>query len=170
MEPVKGINDTFLLNENKNKQLTETQEQHVRKIKIPMSQDNDSPKAQCKHYRKRHVKVKRSKLQGCKSKTDRKTMLGGTSFASDSPSTEEEMTKMKEIVKNKGRSNRKLILLDWDRTPFVFSVRSASSSGDSNRIPKMTRYKSICTIEEEDERDLVIAASSAIGRIYTSNT
>ena len=125
-------------------------------------------KSQNKHYKKKHAKVKRSKSQGCKLKTARREMVGVhvPRLDSDGSSTEEDMVKLMETVKKRGRSNRKLVMLDWDRSPFVFSVRSAGVGGEGKRSPQVTRCKNIATIEEEDEKDLLTVPSTAIGRVF----
>ena len=122
-------------------------------------------KCQSKHYKKKHAKVKRSKSQGCKLKTGRRDIVGVPRLDSDGSSTEEDMIKLKETVKKRGRSSRKLVMLDWDRSPFVFSVRSAGVDGEGKRSPQVTRCKNIATIEEEDEKDLLTVPSAAIGRV-----
>ena len=123
-------------------------------------------KSQNKHYKKKHAKVKRSKSQGCKLKTGRREIVGVPRLDSDGSSTEEDMIKLKETVKKRGRSSRKLDMLDWDRSPFVFSVRSAGVGGEGKMSPQLTRCKNIATIEEEDEKDLLTVSSAAIGRVF----
>lgn len=76
------------------------------------------------------------------------------------------MIKLKETVKRRGRSNRKVMMVDWDKTPFVFSVRSRERSEGQDKSPKLTRCKSILTIEEEEEGEFMVVTSQDNGKSF----
>ena len=124
------------------------------KKKISLSVGTGDKIEPTKHYKRRSAKVKRSKSQGYRHDVSE---MSATLLGSESPSTDEDLSKLKDTVKKKGRSNRKLTMMDWDRTPFVFSVRSKSE--EPARAPNITRCKSISTIEEEEEGDILVAKS-----------
>ena len=72
--------------------------------------------------------------------------------------------KLKERVKLKGMSNRNMIMVDWDKTPFVFSVRGKGRHFGHDKAPNLVKCKSIATIEEEEDRESTVVAPVDKGR------
>ena len=109
---------------------------------------------QRKPYKRRRAKVRRSKSQGYRQDSHEFTDALKGNFDG---SSDEDIDKLKEQVKFKGRSNRKVVMFDWDKSPFVFSVDgNVKDSGlDKLRAPKLVKCKNIATIDEEDESDSV---------------
>ena len=128
---------------------------------------------QRKLYKRRRAKVRRSKSQGYKHDSDEFTDALKGKLGCDDGSSDEDIVKLKEKVKLKGRSNRKVVMFDWDKSPFVFSVegkgRDSEYSGqDEFKAPKLVKCKNIATIDEEDESD-TMQADARTGRCCSYN-
>ena len=117
-------------------------------------------KGQHKAYKRRRVKVKRSKSQGYKQDSNEFTIALKGNLGSDNGSSDEDIVKLKERVRLKGRSNRKVMMVDWDKTPFVFSVRGKGRGEGRVKAHILVRCKSIATIQEEEEADSILAETN----------
>ena len=105
-------------------------------------------------YKRRRAKVRRAKSQGYKH--DSHEFTDALKVNCDG-SSDDDIDQLKEKVKFKGRSNRKVVMFDWDKSPFVFSVEGngKDSGQDKFKAPKLVKCKNIATIDEEDESDPV---------------
>ena len=101
-------------------------------------------------YKRRRAKVRRAKSQGYKH--DSHEFTDALKVNCDG-SSDEDIGQLKEKVKFKGRSNRKVVMFDWDKSPFVFSVEG--NIKDSWQEKFKAKCKNIATIDEEDESDPV---------------
>ena len=127
-----------------------------------ISSESNYQTEQRKAYKRKRAKIKRSKSHVYKQ--DPVAVKDNLENYDDGGSSGEDIEKLKERVQMKGITHRKVIMVDWDKTPFVFSDRGNRTQFDRNRAPRLVKCKQIDTIVEAEERDSTVATPTEKGR------
>ena len=119
-------------------------------LKQISTEATNQPK-QRKAYKRKRAKIKRSKSHV--NKQDRSVTKD--KLEAKGESSDEDIAKLKEMVQRKGKTRRRVIMVDWDKTPFVFSDKGAKGQLAHKRAPRLVMCKQIATIVEAEEREPV---------------